>query len=504
MLNEKTITRVFSGVGVCACVVMLGLFSSASATASALISSGDAGVRHDIQLLADHGVIKGPVTSWPLAWGPIVADIERIAGPRTLPAQVAAALARVRDRARWETGVNDVRYRARIAAAEEPTRIRSFADTPRESAEIGAGLSWSGSRFSLDLNGQAVTSPDDDKEYRLDSSMIGVMLGNYSIAASTMDRWWGPGWDGNLILSNNARPIPAVTIDRNFTDPFDAKWLSWLGPWDVNVIFGRMESERAVTDAQFFGIRFNFRPLPSLEIGLSRTAQWCGDDRPCDFDTFVDLVLGQDNRGDDGIGADNEPGNQLAGVDFRWSASAFRVPLAFYGQFIGEDEAGGFPSRYLGQLGVESSGLWRDSWSYRVFGEFADTSCGFYESDGNFNCAYNHSIYSTGYRYRGRAVGHGSDNDARILSGGLLLIDNDEARWQALVRQGELNRGGAPDTRNSLTPTKQDLLSFDVSHSRIFRYGVVEIGAGIERIDDSVSDQTDNNIRAFIQWSTSQ
>ena len=28
---------------------------------------------------------------------------------------------------------------------------------------------------------------------------------------SVTDRWWGPGWDGSLILSNNARPIPAIT-----------------------------------------------------------------------------------------------------------------------------------------------------------------------------------------------------------------------------------------------------------------------------------------------------
>ena len=50
--------------------------------------------------------------------------------------------------------------------------------------------------------------------------MIGVVAGNWSIAASTQDRWWGPGWDGSIILSNNARPIPSLTLDRVFTDAF--------------------------------------------------------------------------------------------------------------------------------------------------------------------------------------------------------------------------------------------------------------------------------------------
>ena len=50
-----------------------------------MITPGDMAFRHDIQRLADHGIIKGPVTTWPLAWGPIIADIrnaERIEGPR--------------------------------------------------------------------------------------------------------------------------------------------------------------------------------------------------------------------------------------------------------------------------------------------------------------------------------------------------------------------------------------------------------------------------------------
>jgi hypothetical protein len=138
--------------------------------------------------------------------------------------------------------------------------------------------------------GSSANRPYDDGKTRAGGSMIGMVFGNYQIAAGTMDRWWGPGRDGSLILSNNAPPIPALTIDRNLTDAFETKWLGWLGPWDLSVMFGQMESGRAVPDAQFFGLRFGFRPLTSLEIGLSRTAQWCGKGRPCNFDTLVDLA----------------------------------------------------------------------------------------------------------------------------------------------------------------------------------------------------------------------
>ncbi|HZD52786.1 MAG TPA: capsule assembly Wzi family protein, partial [Woeseiaceae bacterium] len=239
-----------------------------------------------------------------------------------------------------------------------------------------------------------------------------------------------------------------------------------------------------------------FRPLSSLEIGLSRTAQWCGEGRPCDLGTFADLLAGRDNVGDQGIETGNEPGNQLAGVDLRWSLARFRLPVAVYGQFIGEDEAGGFPSRYLAQVGVEGTGSRGERWSYRWFGEIADTSCGFYESN-NFNCAYNHGIYRTGYRYRGRAIGHGADNDARLLSFGVMLIDDAATRWNLLARYGELNRGGAPDVRHTLTPVPADIASIDLSWSRGFRCGVIEIGAGAEHTDDT-------NLRGYLQWRSAQ
>ncbi|MDH3614650.1 MAG: capsule assembly Wzi family protein [Gammaproteobacteria bacterium] len=478
------------------------ILGTSTALAGPNIATGDLALRHDIQRLADHGVIKGTITTWPLAWGPILDDIDN-ADATDLPPAVVDALVRIRQRANWETRTQELTFNTEVGFADNATRIRSYQDTPRGRAEVSAGISWIDNWFSADINVQYVDSDQDDEDGRIDNSMIGVVAGNWSIAASTEERWWGPGWDGSLILSNNARPIPSLTIDRVFTDAFESKWLSWLGPWDLSVMFGQLEKERAVPDAQFFGMRFNFRPIPSLEIGLSRTAQWCGDDRPCDFDTFVDLLLGKDNIGDAGIGEENEPGNQLAGIDFRWAPGFFDVPVALYGQFIGEDEAGGFPSRYLGQLGLEGSGYAMDRWSFRWYVEVAATSCDFSKSNELFNCAYNHGIYQTGYRFRSRSIGHGADNDAKLISAGLIAVDAEDTQWRALLRSGKLNDGGSPDARHTLTATPQDVTSIDLSHSRAFSFGVVDIGVGYERIDDVASGGSVNEARGYLQWRSS-
>ncbi len=465
------------------------------------IPAGDLLLRHDIQRLADAGVITGPVTTWPLAWGPIIADLSAADASQVDPA-VAASLVRVRDRANWETQSGELTFKARVGIADNVTRIRSFQNTPRGKAEVSAGVGWIGEWFNIELNGQGVDSDQDSEEGRLDNSMLGVVVGNWSIAASTQERWWGPGWDGSLILSNNARPIPSLVIDRVFTDRFESKWLSWIGPWDLTVMFGQLESERAVPNAQFFGMRVNFRPLNSLEIGISRSAQWCGDGRPCGAGTFTDLILGNDNIGDAGIGADNEPGNQMAGLDFRWSPSFIKSPVTAYGQFIGEDEAGGFPSRYLVQVGVEGAGFVRDRWSYRWFAELAGTSCDFISED-IFNCGYRQSIYRSGYTFRSRIIGHGADNDARLVSAGWLMVDDNDSQWRAVLRFGDLNRGGSPDSIHTLTPTPQDLASVDVSHSRVFSFGVVDAGIGYEQIDDAVSNSSFSDTRFYLQWRSS-
>lgn len=482
-----------------AAVLLLG---SASSHAGPNISAGDFLLRHDIQQLADVGIIKGPTTTWPLAWGPILHDLSDVE-VLNLPPNIADAHSRLRNRAMWETRSHQLKFNAKVGIAENETRIRSFKNSPRGDAEIGVGLDWIDTIFSLELNVQGVESGQDSDEIRGDDSHIGVVLGNWSVAASTQQRWWGPGWDGSLILSNNARPIPSLTIDRIFTDRIQSKWLSWIGPWDLSVIFGQLERDRHVPRTRFFGMRATMRPSPSLEFGLFRTAQWCGDNRPCDLGTFGDLLIGRDNRGGDGIDFSNEPGNQLAGLDFRWSPNFKRQNISVYGQFLGEDEAGGLPSRWLGLLGAEWSGYFGRTWSSRVFAEFAGTSCQFYESSELFDCAYNHGVHQTGYRFRGRSVGHGIENDARVVSAGLFIVNEAEEQWQILLRYGALNRGGQPDIRNTLTPTKRDLASIDLSHSRVFLRGVAELGVGFESVDDLANSRLSTNTRFYLQWRSS-
>jgi hypothetical protein len=484
-------------------VTITWLALTSTAVAGPVIAPGDIGLRHEIQLLADYGVIRGPVTTWPLAWDAIEADLRRAGDEEmVLPIAVERARDRLLARAERESQRGRHRFRGRLAVAEKPIVIRGFADTPREDAELSAGYSWFGDYLTVDLNVTGVDDPSDGEDLRPDGSLLALELGNISIAASTLDRWWGPGWDGSQILSNNARPIPAFTIDRNRTDAFKTKWLNWIGPWDFSFIAGQMEEERAVPNARFLGFRASFKPHPAWEIGLSRTAQWCGDGRPCDLSTFWDIVLGRGENADGGADPQDDPSNQQAEIDIRVSNQWFGTPMAFYASGTAQDEAGGLPSVWMAQGGIEASGFIRSRWSYRWFVELAYNACDALKSEQRFNCAYNHTIYRTGYRYRERVIGHGAENDARIVSLGLVLANTDASTWQFLLRSGDLNRGGLPDARNTLTPTPQEIMSADIQFGTVTRLGRFEFGLGYEEIDDAASGLGADDFRAFLSWAS--
>ena len=96
----------------------------------------------------------------------------------------------------------------------------------------------------------------------------------------------------------------------------------------------------------------------------------------------------------------------------------------------------------------------------------------------------------------------GADNDARVVTAGLSLIDAAETQWHLLLRYGKLNRGGPPDDTNTLTPTPQDTASIDVTHSRLLSFGQIEIGIGIEAIDDAATGTSSEDFRGYLQWSS--
>ncbi len=455
------------------------------------VEPGDVRLRHDLNLLSDAGLLYIPLLTWPLAWQ----DIQKNLTTPTDSASPAArsSYLRVKNRLEQELYNEYASANARLAVAAKPVRFRTFRDTSRENAEAEAGLTWTGEYLAYDLQLTGVSSPDDGKSIRFDGSSAGILLGNWSLSIGALDRWWGPGWEGSLIMSNNARPIPAVIFRRNHSDPFDLPVLNWFGPWQLSFSMGRLEGSRHIPHALLMGIRLSFKPWNGLEIGLSRTAQWAGSGRRHDLATFRRMMLGQDNPGQGGVTIANEPGNQLAGIDIRFVPLPSIIPLAVYTQWAGEDEAGGLPADRFAIFGAEVWGGLGDSGaSWRLHVEFADTLAGFHKAMPMFNTVYEHHIYRSGYRYYGRSIGHSVDGDGIMFSAGGLLIDAAGRTWEILARRIEPNRNmpGAESIMSLALWSNFDIGSNDFS-----------LGAGVNRnkLKSTGARTTDTYLE--MQWS---
>src|SRR3569832_190428 len=105
---------------------------------------------------------------------------------------------------------------------------------------------------------------------------------------------------------------------------------------------------------------------------------------------------------------------------------------------MGEDEAGGLPSKDFAMAGVEVWGAWGNHGaSWRAHAEYADTAVNGLLGDPVFGITYRHHLYTDGDTYRGRVIGHSLGGDGRMASVGLTYVTERGKPWDILIRRIE-------------------------------------------------------------------
>lgn len=254
-----------------------------------------------------------------------------------------------------------------------------------------------------------------------EGSMLALATGSSEFYASVERRHWGPGWVGSLILDASAPALPALGWRRggHFPEGIGTGGFGLSVPWTADVFIAQLQGHTEPRRPMLIGTRLQFSPSPRLSIGLSRTMQWGGKGRDQSLNSLVGGLLGRDNLGASGVNRSNEPGNQLAGVDWHWRSAAPGGP-SWYGQVIGEDEAGLLPSKNMFLLGVDAD-LASRAREARLFFEAADTTAGALRTDPAFGAAYRHHAFRQGYTHAGAPLGHPIGGDIRLASVGLVL-----------------------------------------------------------------------------------
>jgi hypothetical protein len=462
-------------------------------------ASGDTQLRLDLQLLNDAEVIRLPISYWPLPRAAVRFALSSAKEHFATNRAVADALERVRARAAASDKMG-VSFYTGIRGGEAGL-WRDFDTMAREDGELGAGLAYDSGRFSVGIELTGVADPDDGDKLRGDGSQATVQWGNWLLSGNTLDRWWGPGHEGSLILSNNARPMPTLMVERAEARAFETKWLNWLGPWRMSFGISQMENSRQDIDSPLFmAWRVVVMPFRKVELGFSRTAQFCGEELECNLDVFGNLLAGNDNVGIDAT-PENEPGNQMAGFDIRWNSPLGNLPYALYGQYIGEDESSYLPVKYLAQLGLE---VWKplaEGGVVQGFFEYASTTCSANTKRGPYyNCAYNQGRFNVeGYRYKGRVIGYTADRDAENWAVGAILSQPGGSLWTATARLSRLNRDDFGDVRNTVASVPTDYSSLELGwKGRLFGERI-SVDLGVESIEPA-NGERDVEPFGFIGW----
>ena len=482
--------------------IILILLTSIPSFAEPFLTPNDPFIRHEIRFLGDEGDLDALQNTWPLNLGGI--DAMRTDSNFEISSNLLDKRLSNESSSGWSPIITTIGF------SDDRVTARGFSPETRSSFASNASVSWMNDRFAAKFSLNAFYGMEKDWKGRndegvaLDGSYIAARLGNWSASFGQQERWWGPGWDGSLILSTNARPIPAVSFDRRVPEPFESKWLSWIGPWSFHSFIGRMEEERTVANPYLWGMRGEVKPttLGGLDVGFFRVIQLGGDGRPQGFGTWLDAFLSQDNYGANTGNNDRskEPGNQLAGIDLRWQV--FDAPIAFYGQLVGEDEDKFLPNCIMFQYGAEGW-LKLDNSTLRIFAEYADLTSYWWTNDPRTrNISYGHHIYNDGYRYRGRPIGHWADQDSQILSFGGLFLHGNGIGWGSTLRSGKLNEDGSGSNSVS-NGVITDYLSINFFNSRFYSQFDTSVftSIGWESLANQTLDTKDVGLSAFLSIS---
>ena len=456
-----------------------GIYSSPWATPDDVL------IRHDLQILTDNQILSIPINTWPIAWGDVAYNL-KIENLQKLSPEVLFSLQRVRQRLIQEE-LGGLSANAEIKYVKNPDSIMTFFDLPNTKKLVGSTTSYMSKNIAINLKFEKT-----EKGQLLDESYVSLARGNYSLTLGSKKNWWGPGWMGSMAMSSNSRPIKAISIERNFSDPFENQFLSILGSWDMAFIMGDIKNTDFTPDRRFSALRMSIRPKNNLEVGFSKSAVICDKDNSCGFSEIIDGLKGSNNTYD------------LTTIDYRASSSFMDIPYASYGQISGTSL-----DKSLGLFGIETWGNMESIerfQSYRVFAEFASTTCGIFGGQSKYGCAYQNKEYPSAYLNRGNNIGYPLDGDSIAISFGGIIVLDDTQLYKSSLAIGRINRGSEDAYQFKQSAT--DFLNFNLGYQfDLYWYdialGSFDLGLGFDVYKDKVSGNTEKDPRLYVAWKNS-
>ncbi|MBI5587927.1 MAG: hypothetical protein HY889_06125 [Deltaproteobacteria bacterium] len=359
------------------------------------------------------------------------------------------------------------------------TDINNNGDIFRRGTNLRAGAAVRGGVFdtvSVYLNPE-FRADGDDSRYRLLYGYMALDAAGARVEAGRDAMWWGSGAHGGLLVTDNARPFDMVKASSDH--PFRLPWVfGYLGQLVPTVFLTHLEKNRDFPHANLLGMRLDFKPTPHFQIALNRVFMFGGEGRksltPSDW-VKVFFVSDSAEHSDSPTN-----GNQIASIDasYVYANTASAVPFSgikLYTEWGAEDSSGHTktPTGRANLCGALIDGpLWLSNIDLRV--EWANTA-----RNSRYGPAwYKHGVYTSGYTYEGRVIGHHMGSDSRDL----FLRLNYHMPSSVIGIEADRERSGI----HSAKVVRRDWLAVDASYG--FEDGMSVSGVlGIESVKDNAA-----------------
>jgi hypothetical protein len=321
-------------------------------------------------------------------------------------------------------------------ADEAPWRDHEGDPVPRGAhATIEAGgTARAGSWAELALRPRAGVSGDALAVTWLEAR-LSLRAGAARLDAGRTRLWLSPARHGSLLLSNNAHPLDLVHLSIGGRTTNSIPILSLLRAVRGGAAVAWLDDDaREFPDPNLGALYVRTQWSSWLEISLQRTMLFAGEGHEFDWGDLGDIIFA--GGGENSLDPDENLSDQIASIAFTarldrllgsWGEAlrdADGGVLGFY-EYAGDDNLRDWLPRNPGVAGGLT--VWRGGWEFH--GELAQNR--------NKNARwYSHSVYTSGYTYRGVILGHHMGWDAYDLAFSLAApAGGDDRRVRAFVER---------------------------------------------------------------------
>jgi len=230
---------------------------------------------------------------------------------------------------------------------------------------------------------------------------------NMELSAGRTSMWWGPGFHGALLLTDNAFPLDAVRWNNIY--PFRLPFIfRKIGRFNAQFFVSRLEDKRTIPKAFITGWRLDYTPWNFLKFGFGHILMHGGKGvKKLGFANYwssASLVFSA-------AGGGTETENHIISGDLqlfirrvdRFFPIATGIKL--YAEWGGEDEAGNIPTNLASVTGAYFTDVFKvPGFDAKI--EFAKLN----------SIWYTHFRYGSGYTHKGSIIGHRLGGDSEEIS----------------------------------------------------------------------------------------